>query len=296
MGKITNFLLVLSNLLGTIFCGIGAYFGAAIYYGWKPTGQPPLVYKGTGAATIGTGAPSMNPYWPLIIFGVLGIILLASTWIFIFKIMDKGKLPRIAAPPWSGPVSPPPPILSMSKKYYSDRNKSNLADALTDLLEILNRDGSRIIQEAERIIAAWGLPTIANIGRKPPEVATSIEQLNALGNLAANFYRDLFEDNSFIKKYQAYTEELCQILEVHEKVSNTPNQPIIELQSGINFFRNILIPIQPAEKHNDKNLTSWIMANTTWPYNNFQHKVNAFRTWIDNTKKQITAFRNAHLS
>ncbi len=307
MGKITNIILVLSNLLGAIFCGISAYFGAAIYYGWKPTGNTPSVFGtiGPGVAgtigpsvvgTIGTGVSSMNPYWPLIIFGGLGIALLVSTWVLGPKIGGESK--AITIPALSGQVLPPTPILAKPKKFYSERNKSDLADALTDLSEIFNKDGHNIMQKAQQIIEEWRPPGIQDKirGKKPPDISTSIDQLNEMSNLAANLYRDLFEDNGFIKKYQAYSDELCQILQVHEKPSNTPNQPLIELQSEINYFRNMLTPIKLAEKYNDQNLTTWMMTNTSSIFVNFQHKVNAFRTWIGNTQKHIAAFRNSHLN
>ncbi|HEY4800418.1 MAG TPA: hypothetical protein VII99_15160, partial [Bacteroidia bacterium] len=66
-------------------------------------------------------------------------------------------------------------------------------------------------------------------------------------------------------------------MQVLEKPSTTPNQPLIELQSGINLFRNMLIPIQIAEKYNDKNLTTWMINNGSMTFDNFQHKINLFR-------------------
>ena len=166
-------------------------------------------------------------------------------------------------------VLPPAPILAQ-KKFYSERNKSNLANALTDLLEIFNRDGSELIQKAQHIIEEWRPLGIQDRirGKKPPDISISIDQLNEISNLAATLYQQLFEDNGFIKKYLAYSDELCPILQIHEKPSNTPNQPLIELQGGINYFRNMLTPIKLAEKYNDLNLTTWMMTNTSSTFNN----------------------------
>jgi hypothetical protein len=199
--------------------------------------------------------------------------------------------------------NPPVPVIPHKqsssiqlKKFYSERNKHDLADALTDLIEIFNRDGSKLIQNAQRIIEEWRSRGMQDIAKKPPDIGGTIDQLNEMGNLAATLYRDLFEDNGFIKKYQAYDDELCKILQVHKIPSQTSNQPLIELQSEINFFRNMLTPIKLAEKYNDKNLTTWMMTNTSSTFRNFQHKNNTFRSWIDNTQKNIVAFRNSHLN
>jgi hypothetical protein len=221
-----------------------------------------------------------------------------ATILFIIELRRTRKFTTTVNHPT--PISVLPQIQSSGKpkKFYSERNKSDLSDALTDLSEIFNKDCYNIMQKAQQIIEKWRPPGMQDKirGKKPPDISTSIAQLDEMSNLATTLYRELFEDNGFIKKYQSYSDELCQILQVHEKISNTPNQPLIELQSGINYFRNMLTPIKLAEKYNDQNLTTLMMSNTSSTFVNFQHKVNAFRIWIDNTKKYIVAFRNSHLN
>ncbi len=228
-------------------------------------------------------------YGPLIFF-------LIATTLFIIELRRK-KTVILVDRPIPVPVSPLPQFLPIQqKKFYSERNKSDLANAFTDLLELLNRDGFKIIQKVQKIIEQWRPPGIIDIiGRKEPDIAVEIDKLNEIGNLAATLYRDLFEENGFLSKYNAYHDELCQILQIRDKPSTTSNQPLIELQSGINFFINMLTPINLAEKYNDKNLITWMMTNTSSAFGDFQHKVNLFRTWIDNMKRNITAFRNSHL-
>lgn len=275
------------------------------FWGWIAYGCLAISAYGIAFAKFAAEYPAMYDWLPLQIRWYLGYVpatlVSIATIILIIQWVKAGKAIEInkstTVPPPSS-VSPSSPILAKPKKFYSQRNKSDLANALTDLLEIFNRDGSELIPKAQHIIEEWRPLGIQDRirGKKPPDISISIDQLNEISNLAATLYQQLFEDNGFIKKYLAYSDELCPILQVHEKPSNTPNQPLIELQGGINYFRNMLTPIKLAEKYNDLNLTTWMMTNTSSTFNNFQHKVNAFRTWIDNTKKQIAAFRNAHLS
>lgn len=246
--------------------------------------------------------PLANWLSPFIKTYILGygpaIFFMIATIFFILELRrSKEKTTTTIHPPVPALV-PTQSSLVKSKKFYSDRNKSDLADALTDLSEIFNKDGYNIMQKAQQIIEEWRPMGIQDKirGKKPPDISTSIDQLNEMGNLASTLFKDLFEDQGFIKKYQAYSDELCKILQVREDPSTTSNQPLIELQSEINYFRNMLTPIKLAKKYNDQNLITCMMTNTSPTYVNFQHKVNAFRTWIDNTKKHIAAFRNSHLN
>lgn len=272
------------------------------FWGWVAYGCLAISAYGIAFAKSAVEYPTMYNWIPLQIRSYMGYIpatlvsfatiILIIQWINDRRIGEIEKIPRVL------PVSAPHPVLANQKKFYSHRNKSDLANALTDLLEIFNRDGSQITQKAQQIIEEWRPPGIGDIvrGKKSRDITVVIDQLNEISNLAATLYRHLFEDNGFIKKYQAYSDELCPILQIHQKPSDTPNQPLIELQGEINYFRNMLTPIKLAEKYNDQNLTTWMMTNTSSTFNNFQHKVNGFRTWIDNTKKYIAAFRNDHLS
>ena len=235
---------------------------------------------------------SVLGYGPAIFFMIATAIFVIQ-FAFSRKATEKTRFTKVGAPIQTLPFAPE---IDKPKKFYSMRDKENLANALTDLLELLNRDGSKIIQKAQKIIEQWRPRTLQDLLRKEPDIAAELDKLNELSNLAATFYQSIFEENGFIDKYHAYSEELSKIVQVLEKPSTTPNQPLIELQSGINLFRNMLIPIQIAEKYNDKNLTTWMINNGSMTFDNFQHKINLFRAWIDNTKRNITGFRNSHLS
>ena len=194
MAKITNILLVLSNLLGTIFCGISAYFGAAIYYGWKPAGNTSLAV-GAQPGTIGTGASSMNPHWPLIIFGGLGIALLASNWIFISKVLGKSILPQASNLLVHAPVLPPTHELAKSKKFYSERNKSDLANALTDLSEIVNRHHIDITDKAQYIPNIWNMQSDRI---SPQDINNLIIKMNDITELAEKYHQQIYGESGIM--------------------------------------------------------------------------------------------------
>ena len=202
------------------------------------------------------------------------------------KVVEAGKTTPIL--PVSGPVLSPTPILVKPKKFYSDRNKSELANALTDLAEILNKGGPEIIQKAQQIEKIWK----DGKGNRLPDITSVIDKLNELGNLATILYQELFEDNGFILKYLVYSDELRPIL----LPPKTQIQPIINLQTCINYFRNALTPIGLAEKYNDKNLIYWIAINSESPFTNYMHSINGFKRWIDDTRNRIAAFRNSQLN
>lgn len=73
MGNFTAFILILSNLLGTLFCGISAYCGLASYYKW-----------GVAAPKSGE-AITMKPYLWMIMMG-FGILLLISTLVIGYRV------------------------------------------------------------------------------------------------------------------------------------------------------------------------------------------------------------------
>ncbi len=101
MGKIFGpVVLGLSNLLGTIFCGISAYYTIALYYGWKPT-IPPVAATST----------PMSPFIPAFGFG-LGILLLISSWIVFYT---RQAQPQLQSP---NQKAEKPPEFKQAADYF----------------------------------------------------------------------------------------------------------------------------------------------------------------------------------
>ncbi|MFI5330641.1 MAG: hypothetical protein ACHQ2F_06350 [Desulfobaccales bacterium] len=96
-------------------------------------------------------------YVPAILFSIATIIFIIRLPYF-WKTAEVGKVaPVIQA---SGPASrptQPTPELAKPKKFYSEREKSDLANALRDLSKILNTEGTNITQKAQQISVMWTL-------------------------------------------------------------------------------------------------------------------------------------------
>jgi uncharacterized membrane protein YidH (DUF202 family) len=71
MSKLHAVILFVSNILGTIFCGISAVLAYAMYYKWNET------------TTVSGEALPMTSYWPIL--AVIGIALVTITWIVGYK-------------------------------------------------------------------------------------------------------------------------------------------------------------------------------------------------------------------
>jgi len=93
MEKFASYCIAIVN---TIFCGIAAYYGWASY-------QTQLSKESIAKS----GVPIMISRWPFIFFGIIGIILLISTWIVIYK-MPSATKPQEQAKfiKWPEPYNP----------------------------------------------------------------------------------------------------------------------------------------------------------------------------------------------
>jgi hypothetical protein len=116
VGKIFgSVVLGLSNLLGTVFCGVSAYYSIALYYGWKPT-IPPVA--ATAAFT------PMSPMVPILGFG-LGILLLISSWVVFYKSN------RSARPQLQNQKSETPPEFKQAADYFKTFDNPVVTDVET---------------------------------------------------------------------------------------------------------------------------------------------------------------------
>ena len=215
----------------------------------------------------------------------------------IFFIIQRAKSKKVAGLtqstdvlPLSSQVIVHTTELVKPKKYYSDRNKSDLANALTDLYEIIENYGSKILKKAKYIVDIWRIPSNRISSHDINNLATELKFMHDLSN---SFYEAIFIDNGFYKKYISYSDELCQILQINKIPSNTPNNPIPTFLVCINGFRNTLMTIQQAEKYNDKNLIIAMIANSMFAFDKYMNGIQVFKNWIEETRKRIDVFRNS---
>lgn len=263
------------------------------FWGWIAYGCLAISAYGTAFAKFSVEYPAMYDWLPLQIRSYMGYmpatLVSIATIILIIQWIKDGKATEVeratmVLPPNS--VSPLPHVLSKPKKFYSDRNKSDLANALTDLSEILNKYGPNIMQKAQYVIPIWNLGS-SRISSQ--DITNLIAGLNEIGSLANSLYQTLHNDNGFINKYIAYNDELGQILHNYDLI---PQQFI----GSINRFRNVLMTIQRAEKHDDRDLINLMMADSRPAFDEYMKIIRIFKEWFDETPKRIAAFRNSYLN
>ncbi|MCX5888213.1 MAG: hypothetical protein NTY36_02015 [Deltaproteobacteria bacterium] len=244
----------------------------------------------------------LSPFLKIYLLGYgPAIFLMIATLFFIIDRVKSRKVTEIGktttALPMPTPVLSITPVLAKPKKFYSERNKSDLANALTDLSEMLNNDGLIIIQKAQEIVTTWNDESRS---QKLPNFAVLIDQLNEVGNLANTLYQNLYHYNGFLKKHAVYSDELCPILQtrmIPSKTPNIPNNSIPTFQGSINGFRNVLSSILPAaEKYNDRNLIFSMLAISRQSFDDYIKGIRIFKEWFDETQKRIAAFRNSQLN
>lgn len=236
------------------------------------------------------GRPFVEPAELIIIgliFTIIGIAMTVGGEIWRYQLMTPGE--RASAP--VSPLKTEPP----KKKFYSQRNKSDIADALTDLLEILNTKGGNIVEKKQQFLGIWNsqVDLVLRQGKKPDTMAL-IGQLNDLSNLTVALNRTIFDEDGFVKKYQTYADELNPVLQLPPP-QTALNNPISIFQTSINGFRDGISAIEIAEKYNDQRLISIMMENLTPVRNNFFHGDDVFRAWLAQTKQRINDLRNSLL-
>ena len=216
---------------------------------------------------------------------ILSFLILAGSYcIFVVIIaLLQPIMPRIRETNVSQSTQPTPE-LAKPPKIYSDREKSDLADALRDLSKIINKDGPNIKQKAQYVVDIWNLGS-SRISSQ--DITNLIAELNEIGKLANNLYQDLHDDKGFLKKYIAYNDVLGPILHNYDFIP--------QLQGSINGFRNVLMTIQRAEKHNDRDLITLMMANSRLAFDSYLKGIRIFDELFRETNKRITDFRNSHL-
>jgi archaellum component FlaF (FlaF/FlaG flagellin family) len=100
---------ILIGLANTAFCGLGAYYARAAYYSSLPK-------KSAGQVGIST----MTVRKPIIVIGVIGILLLISTWVVIYiTIAPHNKsISEVQFTKWPDPYQP---ITVVGKTFLNEK-------------------------------------------------------------------------------------------------------------------------------------------------------------------------------
>jgi hypothetical protein len=124
----------------------------------------------------------------------------------------------------SAPAAVAPPIGSVlvATRYYSTKNKEEVADRLDTISTSINKTGGTILNAAEIAInrSAWDRPG--------EDIAPFIRNMDELIELTGQMYRALY--NGLLDEEREYRVELNAIL--------FPQEPFIEFREGATEFRN----------------------------------------------------------
>ena len=140
-----------------------------------------------------------------------------------------------AAPNGDGPIdlftgkkiaaADPYPELILTTRYYSKKNKEDIADILDKMADTFNKQGRDALALAETAInnSPWDRPG--------EDIAPMIERLQHIEALTTDFRRDLFE--VLYRDYPDYRIELNKLL--------FPQEPPSNFQGGAKNFANALV-------------------------------------------------------
>jgi hypothetical protein len=99
-------------------------------------------------------------------------------------------------------------------KFYSQRNKNDLADALTDLTTILNTHADDVVKKIQTFFITWD-HQVASMGQqKLPDTISLVGQLDTLSNTTVALNRAIYDDDAFLPKYKTYGDEMKAILKL----------------------------------------------------------------------------------
>jgi hypothetical protein len=190
--------------------------------------------------------------------------------------------PSNSAPAAAAPAAIPP-------KFYSPRNKSELADALTDLKTILNTTADAIVQRKWQLDQIWDKryePSKAT----PSYMTELLEKIDEVSALTVTLSRAIYDaDGGLLRKYHTYPDELRELLEWPPNAATAG--PMTALQVGLNRFRDGIAALRRARELKDDQLVHSIMQSMGPAQEKLTDGDHAFRVWLEGTRKRISDFQ-----
>lgn len=236
--------------------------------------------------------PILVPAWLLVVFGVVAVLLL----FFALGVRTRASMENIEpnAVPIVEARAMKPPVENLfeaaPRKFYSRRNREDLANALTDLKEILNSKGDRIVQEVSRVQRDWD-----QIYRPNPTSETTGELRQRLDDLAVevtSLSRTIHEPTEgFLAKYQVYAEEVNAIIRLPE--NSLSDHPFAVLQSAIGRSRDGISALERACGYMDDQFFDTLRRAIVPALFELQSADQMYRTWLDATRGRMREFQTA---
>jgi hypothetical protein len=106
------------------------------------------------------------------------------------------------------PVAPIQSEKPKPGKFYSQRNKNDLADALTDLSGILNTTGDDIVKKTDTLMKMWDHQMVLASQQNNPDTVSLVGQFKALSDSTVVLNRAIYDDDGFLQKHAKFQSNL----------------------------------------------------------------------------------------
>jgi hypothetical protein len=179
--------------------------------------------------------------------------------------------------------------LEAPARFYSQRNRNDLADALTDLKTILNTTANEIVHRK------WQLDQVWDKRHEPSKATTEymvelLGKIDELSGLTVTLNRAVYDaDGGLLSKYHTYPDEVRGLLEWPPNTASAG--PMTGLQVSLNRFRDGIAALRRARELKDDQLVHSIMQSMGPAQEKLTNGDHAFQVWLDGTRKRIDEFQ-----
>lgn len=236
------------------------------------------------------GAKHLEPS-DLITAGVavvfIGALLIGSGGIWAWQAFPRNGIKNPVAVPENSATAQQ---IVAQKKFYSQRNKNDLADAMTDLSRILNSTGDEIVRKSVEIQKTWDAKVNSIALHQDFDLGGFVSEIDALSNSTAVLHEALNGKNGFKEKYKVYSDEVNAVLSLPEARNQ---DPFTIFQTAINDARQGIESLRLTEQYGDRRLLDHWARSLKPSLFAFQNGDYHFRVWIDGLRQRITEFQSS---
>lgn len=205
-----------------------------------------------------------------------GIVVFIGALLLLFGVGWSWK----SAAPVAASAAPQISVAEIATKpNYPKRARDDLADAMADLSEILNKYGEEIVSRSDHISMLFGNDVVKN----GPQILDELDKAIAL---TVELSKVIDGDNGYRRKYRTYEAEIEKVLDM------PPNAPsynaISVLQTKLNAVANATKSVQSIV---DMGATPQVLGGLINSYQPTRQVLgdgrNYFSAWVGNTRQRI---------
>ena len=181
------------------------------------------------------------------------------------------------------PIVPP-------KKYYSDKEKNELADLIVALTQAIYSKASPVSRETANLVQLWeSSQRSAGLGSAPnmPILKNKIGQIN---NLIVDFHEIVYGAGGLFKVNSRYEDELAFIVQFTP--DNRSNDPLEELSRRLGYLDGGIYTVELSETYKDTRLVERIMSDLQLARDQIIKGEDNVRVWLKQTNDRIKMIRD----